>query len=244
MFAVCLFLIHLATAQPIRIEKWARFIFGVQGTDVGILGAEHTWFITPLLICYVITPLLDRVIKCDRPKYVIAEVTIAAFLQPLLWLGRDNAALFTMLSLVSWYLVAFIAGKFFQDIKFSKNRALVSLLITGICFGLRLAGKFFFDDTIIYNRVICGYTHFIAALCITYFFAFSLKNNMAGSLIQSVVDVSFEVYLIHYMFCVGPISIFRLFQSWVFACIVVTSLTLILAFGLHKIANRIIYYQD
>lgn len=225
-----------------RQDKWVRFIFGVQGTDVGILGAEHTWFITPLLICYLITPLLDWAIKCDRPRRFIVRVTIAAFLQPLLWLGSKSAALFTMLSLVSWYIIAFVAGRFFSYIPFSKNRAVLSVMIIGICFGLRLTGKLFFDDTVFYNRVICGYTHFVAGLCITYFFAFFLKDAVVDSLIQRVVDISFEVYLVHYMFCVGPIPIFRFCSSWSFACIVVLFLALVMAFGLNRIAESVSNY--
>ena len=69
---VVLFAIHAVCGRNLLDMDWVWLALGLQGTVVGVLGAEQTWFITPLLLCYAITPLLDRYITHQRTKQQIA----------------------------------------------------------------------------------------------------------------------------------------------------------------------------
>lgn len=59
MFLVVLAIVHMANGRSILTTDWLLLAFGLQGSVVGVLGAEQTWFISVLLLCYLITPALS-----------------------------------------------------------------------------------------------------------------------------------------------------------------------------------------
>ena len=50
-----------------------------------------------------------------------------------------------------------------------------------------------------------SYMQAIAAFCIFCIFAYLFKNRVTGRLVSRVSEISFEIYLYHYMFTVGPL---------------------------------------
>ena len=56
-----LFAVYFITGNKINIVNWISCVIGIQGATVGVLGADHTWFITAILLCYVITPVLSEI---------------------------------------------------------------------------------------------------------------------------------------------------------------------------------------
>ena len=58
LFVAVLGGVHLVQGHDILTWNWARLVLGIQGTEVGVQGAGHTWFITCLLLCYALTPIL------------------------------------------------------------------------------------------------------------------------------------------------------------------------------------------
>lgn len=57
--------------------------------------------------------------------------------------------------------------------------------------------------------------------------------------VQYICRINFEVYLYHYMFVVGPISIMHLTNSWVLNSILVIIVTVIIANIMNKINKMI-----
>lgn len=57
IFILILAVVHILRGINIFKLDWLWLMLGLQGSVVGVLGAEQTWFITPLLICYAITPI-------------------------------------------------------------------------------------------------------------------------------------------------------------------------------------------
>lgn len=242
IFVILLFVIHAVCGRNLLDMDWVWLALGLQGTVVGVLGAEQTWFITPLLLCYAITPLLDRYITHQRTKQQIAILVIVAASIKLLWAIPKSPVCSTLLSLVSVYVIAFVVGRFFDKLTFTRAKALLAFTVMCIAFGIRLLARHFFDGTVFYDRIACGYTQSIAAFCIFYLFAGAFQNRKPPKWASFIGDISFEVYLVHYMFCVGSVKLFGLTPYWVLDCMIVTAMSMALAVIIHKV-SCIIYSQ-
>ena len=236
MFVLLLFIIHAVCGLNLLNIDWILLTLGLQGSVVGVLGAEQTWFITPLLLCYAITPLLDRCITQQRTKKQIAALIIVTASMKLLWAIPKSPVCNTLLSLVSVYIIAFVIGSFFDKLTFSKAKALVAFMAMCIAFGMRLLARYFFDGTVFYDRIACGYTQILAAFCIFYLFAVVFQNIQPLKWVSFIGEISFEVYLVHYMFCVGPVKLFGLTPYWVLDCLIVTMVSVAFATILHVVS--------
>lgn len=240
LFVLILFVVHAVGGIKLWDVDWIWLVLGMQGSVVGVWGAEQTWFITPLLLCYAITPLLSRYISKEITKAkAIVIVCIAAGIR-LLWAIPKSPAYNTLLSLVSYYIIAFAVGRFFDQLTFSKEKTALAFLLMCMAFGIRFAGCFFFDGTVLYERIICGYTQSIAAFCIFYIFAVIFQNAPPSKWVQFISEISFEIYLYHYMFCVGPIRLFGVTNSWIMNCVIIFFITMIIAVVTNMISRYII----
>lgn len=240
LFIIFLALVHIGLGYSICSIDWLWFILGFQGSVVGVLGAEQTWFITPLLICYAITPVIERIICSIKNQYRLQIFGSCIFALPVVWALFENPAVHTLLSLISYYIVGFIFGYKFNQIKLSWKRALIALGIMCCSFVIRIIMRHFFDGTMIYGRIVVGYTQVVSAFCIFYIFADLFQNINPAKIVEIISNISFEIYLIHYMFCVGPVRIFGLTPSWILDCSVIILISIIMGFILNKISDRII----
>ena len=240
LFVVLLFIVHAVCARNLWDADWIWLVFGLQGSVVGVLGAEQTWFITPLLMCYLITPLLDKYIDEKRSAKQITILCGVMILLPLIWAMISDPAYGTLLSLISYYTLAFVVGRYFDKLRLTKPFALIAFCVMCLTFGIRLLGRHFYDATILYDRIICGYTQTAAAFCIFYIFAVLFETLKPPKPVAYFSEISFEIYLVHYMFCVGPVSVFGLTPYWVVNCVLVTVISILLAMSIHTLSKNII----
>ncbi len=166
-------------------------------------GADLVHYPTADLLCYytLAGQIFQRDKKAGTIKMRIARGPAAS---PLLWVVPKTPAVSTLLSLVSWYVVAFAVGRYSGKVRLTKGRAVAALFIMVMAFAVRLAARHFCDGIILYERLVCSYTHIIAAFCIFYIFAVVFEKIQPVWVIRKASAISFEVYLFHYMFCVGP----------------------------------------
>ena len=107
------------------------------------------------------------------------------------------------------------------------------LLVLGFVFSIRIIARVFVDDTFLYNAVIVPYTHGVAAFSTFYLVACLFENKKPNRVVQSISNISFEIYLYHYMFCVGPLKMFGNDNAWVTNCFLI----LIVTFTIAVLAN-------
>lgn len=240
LFIIILFLIHLFCKLNLLDLDWIWLVLGLQGSVVGVLGAEQTWFITPLLICYSLTPELYRFISenCKKGRMVLLVVVTAIL--PLMWALFPSPVYHTLLSLISYYILAFVMGRYYNKLKITKKWGIFAFVVMCGAFCIRLIGRYFYDGTILYERIICGYSQCLAAFCIFYIFSVLFGKRVPLAPVSFLSEISFEIYLVHYMFCVGPVRMFTLTSSWGVNCVIVTIVSIILAFIIHQISRRII----
>lgn len=239
MMIIVLFLVHIVLGIQLNARQWGKQFLGLQGWS-GVAGATHTWFITSLLICYLLTPLISEIVlnaKENRKK--IWKIIVIVFVIPigLAYLtSSDTATIFTP---VCWYTLAYILGNRFSEINLTVGKVSISFVVMCIAFAIRILCRQQFDGTIFYTLIVAGYTHAIGAFCIFFIFAYIFRNIKAPKGVESLSNISFEIYLWHYMFTDGPIKLFGLTPSWILDCVLVFTVTILVSWCFNKIASKI-----
>lgn len=183
------------------------FVLGLQGSVVGVLGAEQTWFITVMLGCYALTPVIGHIVNLGNAKRKgFLSIAFLLLILPFLFSLIPEAFVSTLLSPICWYTLAYLAGTKFEDIKLSREKAGVVFAVMCVAFGIRLIASFFWDGTNFYGRIAVEYTQALAAFSIFYIFAYVFREKKPPRVVTFLSEISFENYLYHYMFIVGPLS--------------------------------------
>jgi len=196
---------------------WLCDCFGIDGGNY----LAHTWFVTIILICYLFTPVLRRIV--DRVK--IYQLIIALIVCCLLC--------FVGVHLLLVFLYAF---SYYFAYKKKNNKINIKLIFTLFIFAvvIRLIGKYYFDNSVIYDSIISIVTLSVIAFSIIILICYLTKFTLIFSLlkkskfIEFVDNHSYSIYLIHY----SLISLlFYHFNFWIaiFAFFIITP---VLAVGL------------
>lgn len=239
MMIIVLFSVHIILGIQINARQWGKQFLGLQGWS-GVGGATHTWFITSLLICYLLTPLVAEIVldsKNNRKKIGVIIVIVSVIPIGLAYLvSSDIASIFIP---VCWYALAYILGNKFSEINLTVRKVSMSVIVMCIVFAIRILCRQQFDETIFYNLIIVGYTHAIGAFCIFFIFAYVFGNIKPPKYIEFLSHISFEIYLWHYMFTDGPIRLFGLTPLWILDCVLVFAVTVLVSWCFNKIASKI-----
>ena len=219
-----LFAVYFITGNKINIVNWISCVIGIQGATVGVLGADHTWFITAILLCYVITPVLSEI--SEKLKEQNIYLAVGAGVIPIMLSFIPAIVFHTIGFKICLYIVAFILGKKYREgYRFEKRNFLMYMILFALALGIRMAGRSLFDGSRIYECIIVGYTQCAAAFCIMAIFAVLFYDVGNNKMINRICENSFEVYLYHYMFVVGPVSLMHLTGSWLVNSICVLIVT-------------------
>lgn len=230
-FLIFLALVYIVLGRKFHIWNWLSCILGVQGANVGVLGADHTWFITAILICYLITPLMaKRGSKIGLICLGIVPVVLALI---------PNPSVYTLLDPVCFYMLAYSAGRKYKSDDITLKKSIIAFMVMIISFAVRFGVKIFADGTILYERIAVVYTQYIAAFAIFLIFAFVFKNLEVKKWCKGFCKISFEVYLCHYMFVVGPVSTMSLTANFTLNMLITTLASCGMALVLNGIAQMV-----
>ena len=237
LFLAVLAIIYLAKNLNVLTVDWLLLLFGLQGSVVGVWGAEQTWFISALLICYGLTPGIAKVAERVERKHVPYVLIILSTLPALLLLMKP-AAIGTLLAPIFLYAAAYFIGSGIVTVKINGLGACIASTIVFLSFALRFVLRLYFDGTVFYSGIVATYTHYAAALAIFYLFAWFFAERKPARIVSFFGEISFEVYLYHNMFTGGPVSVFGATKFWSVNCILAFSITLIIATVMHYIGKN------
>ena len=227
MMLIALLGISLIMGQKIELSKWIPQFLGIQGWNT-VYGAGQTWFITSILLCYLITPVLSKVIdrlKEEPGKLIIIGVIIV--ITPIgIDLSIDNSSIINPIFL---YSISMIVSSQFSRFHLTKREALYAVTIGSVSCLLRLIARHYFDGTIFYNKIVSGYTSMILAFSIFWFFAVLFNNVKPLKCVEFISKISFEIYLWHMMFVSGPLSLMNVTAIWVLNCLLVLVVSTVVA---------------
>lgn len=201
------------------------------GTGIGL---EHLWFMTVIMFCYLITPILSK-LKYKNYTIIILLVLISMFICYInINLGQ-----------ILLYMCTYIFGYIYKNKKeISFNNFLGMIMIFAII-AIRVLGRQLFDQTILYNQIIVSITHMILALLIILLIKKIVNNCKISnfSFINHLDSISYYVYICHYIFVVGPVRLVNE-KHFILSSLCVIIVTYISALILQKLSNKVIAFTE
>ena len=227
--------IHLATAsQGINYFIWPYDLYGAMP------GIGHLWYITIILLCFVFTPILDKLYKRYTPTltdlYVFLAILICAVQPILIYFGIQ-------ISYIISFLIGFLYAR--QGYVMTAKRYLSITLIFTVITIIRFIGMRFIDGSVFYDRYIALVSQGALAVFIftTIFFIGRLLPEATSSIGKSKVvvllaSIIYEIYLLHYFFLRGPWPIKNYIGNLFVADLIIVLLSIIVGLILSKSMKR------
>lgn len=240
VFVLLLGIVHLFTGRSIWKIDWLLLALGCQGTVVGVLGAEQTWYISAILICYLFTPLMPQIIKANDTKHKSIFLLFAFLMIPGILALTTPRWVQTLFGGVGLYGIGYLLGEHSEMLHKSKKSFLIATAGALFAVLLRLLGRYYYDDTFLYDRVIANYSSIVLSISLLFLCVNIFSDIKPKSFVQHLSAISFEIYLCHYMFCVGPLKVYGLTGNWVVESLAVVVISYMIARLVHFCSNKII----
>ena len=251
VLAVCVILAESLAGiknSPVTI---VMYLLGAQGlgfvfpgfyryfTEIKVMGP--LWFITVIMLCYCMIPLLQ---KCRKHLAGGKRFCLFVLLGSALCCGlvmKNGVVLFYSLTFAIGYFLS--AGGYCCSVhKSTAIGATVLMLASQV---LRLVLQVMCDGTPIYQTY-TYLSHMILGVWIMYFFlmlqqmAPALIDRLAESRAMTVADsMSMYVFLTHYCFCQGMLNMYRIFDNLLIATLAFSAATLLSAWILKKLVEAL-----
>ncbi len=240
MYILLIFIIakHHLDSTHIDTVNYFVYVFNLQGIQKYIPGAEHLWYLTVAMFCYLITPLLEIYRKkIKNKKYLLLIFIFLITLQILFTIFIKQIAIYFNLLMV--YLITYFMASFFK-INFKNKKLFISSIIFAIiALVIRVVCQKLFDNTVFYEVFAVGYTSIVLSLCLffgLFYIIHLLGNTKCPEIIKFFESISYEIYLVHYMFINSPFSL-RITNSVLINAVLISVVSFVAAFILNKISK-------
>lgn len=204
----------------------------------------HTWFLSILMLCYLLTPFLIKLQK-RRKLSVFFGGVITCLVLFFAWRGDLTYA--ADANYVLLYCIMFHLGGVSEENEFftARPRLMLGILFLALCICFRVAGKVLWDDTSLYIVIVEGT---IMCETILYFYAAKhmavverlseMPHSRIVKWIKCLDEISYEYYLIHALFVSGSMSLRGILGGGLIEIFFLFCFSCILAYGLHKVLVR------
>lgn len=209
---------------------------------------EHLWFLSFIMLCYLLTPLLQRM----RTKrwYGIALTVFLAVAQVSLYM-IFRIPLFQFAAGVVVYVAAYFFGaRLLETLSF---KTVCIFAVPAVTFGigrLLLHTKADASPTLtaLYDGVIAVWANVWIAVFILLFVIWFVKKSYSAvrcfeKPVRFADKISYEIYLVHYMFIKGAVSLMHITGNMLLNIVLVLLATvcyaLILHWGSEKIMQKV-----
>lgn len=216
IFLIYLLVIFLFQKKAISIEVLLIHVLNLQGIiNTYFLGLGHLWFVSVIMICYLLTPIIYKINEKNNSlnlyKFLFVSVVLIV-LQIILSLILN----YHLIGIYLVYIYVYFLGYYSKKIKWMNlvKYANIFLIIAVVSILARFGLRYVFDGSILYDSVIVPYTQLVFGISIFYymfFFFYKIKEknskNIITILINKIDTLSYDIYISHYIYCVGPLAI-------------------------------------
>lgn len=232
-FIVIMFIFLAYTGYNNTIKDWLMHIFFLPWFDK-LPGFGHLWFITMIVICYIGIFVVSRlplqiVNKCKERGIILLLVSIVT----QMIIGRMGLPNYILVYLLL-YIYAFLNAE--RILNFIDRIPLKSSMISGTVIIIAAILLFYFNLLNEYTSKWCG---IISALAVFTIFVKLFKNSAKNAIVEYISTISFELYLVHHVFCFGKYSLYQIIPNPILGTIAIFIISIILAALLHYISNSI-----
>ena len=242
VFMIFLFIIRgIFLNYGFEIKRYIIYLFNMQALLGGVQGGLHLWFLTAIMLCYLITPILDKYkykIKDLNNKQLAFWFIGLIILQVLL-----SYATLEVVGIYCFYLMLYIFSYYYSYLKtkdISKIQLVYLSVLTMLGLAVRLVARIFIDGSILYQCIIVLYSHAILGIWIFFMLSKISGVFLCLSTIVSYFDnISFDLYIVHYMFFVGPFRVMGLTKPFIINSLIALMLSVISAIVLNFICKQV-----
>lgn len=209
------------------------FFYSIQGTG-------HLWYLTMLVLQYLLLTILFKFRKYVVYNFkwllfliglYIIQICFTVFIQPKV--GRYM--FYILLGFISFYIA-------FEKINVvSKKFYFIFTALTGGAWIFRIYLYFEKVDNLLYTNVYSYYTQaMISIWVILSIYMLETMNVLKHSqIIRRIDEISFEVFLIHFIFIDGPLRIIGIFDNLIIEGGLIVVFSLFWGWVLHNIGEAI-----
>lgn len=224
LFLIPVFLIYIYQ-DIFKIKYVFIHLFNLQrifGTGIGL---GHLWFMTVLMFCYLITPLLNK-----YKKNIIKDMPITII---ILILSIITCFINKETGQILLYMFAYYIGYIYRNKKEVIFHNFIGTSCILFLIMIRLAGKMIFDQSVLYDAVIVSITQLGLAFLIFLMIKKIVKLLKISNspIINHFDNISYYIYICHYIFFVGPVRLINnnhLITSIIFTIIIIYIVSLCL----------------
>lgn len=228
----------------INLNSILTYVFCLQGITYKniIPGLEHLWFISIIIISYLLTLILNYL----REKLIhnkLSYIIIICFLI-LTQILVDFSILPTAFGarIGTFILGYFIACKYKYSLpkKILKNVSILTILTLSIrIYFTYITTIEFYNFNHIFNNYFINWQHtllgcFIFMALYHIFSSNFIFYNKEFNKLNFISKYSYEIYLVHQIIIIGPLSILFLSNYLILNLIIIFTITIIVAFLIHK----------
>lgn len=206
IFMIVDFIVEFTLWNNFDVKYVFIYAFNLQGIFGVTIGGMNLWFLTLIMICYLITPALQWIKQKKLGRsFGIASLVIAIMLQVILAYTTDIGMVAG--HTLSWCVIAigmYVAGYFMGNAILSENiggvRLIAMTVLTTISSVVVLLFNRKFDGQIIYDRIVIFYGMVMIDLWICmvlYKLGRYLKAERVLKVINHLDSISYEFYIVH-----------------------------------------------
>ncbi len=230
------FIFLITNLQGLNYFYWKSTLYSA------VLGLGQLWFTTEIMLCYIISPELEKITdKTNNKKIMLVIVAVIILvIQPII----INYGI--QISYIVTFFLGYLTARYKVNIT-NKRMLLLTLgcsIITIVRFGLMSV----VDGTNFYDR----YYALVSAAAIgiwIFFFIFwisskskLIENIARNKIIVFLANISFEIYIVHFWFLNGKWQVSNYINNMLLADCMVLLCSVITAYILHLIAKPAIQY--
>lgn len=200
-------------------------------------GFGHLWFVTMIVICYAASNLMTRLYPMYKMSdYKRAIFAVGVILVVLLQYIMDSIHFpGYMILYLFLYLMIFIYAKAIVY----RFKSMTLLTLAGGVLLINSISLYLYYYGIYSNMTISVW---LGILCATSLFGLLLKMLWTipeNKVITFISTISFEIYLVHHVFCFGKYSIYKYVASGFGGFFLILCISVVLAYILHFISGKI-----
>ncbi len=244
IYLVCIIPALFVVGRGPKISAIIMYFFGLSGfAKSGVLGLGHFWYITVMLICYLLAPILCKIAVMSKKSENIKGL----LLQGVFIICPTLVFMFTQHKYYGVNISLFVASYFlFYKIENNEQRykslALKVLPFAAVASVIRIIA----DDTDMvenqfYDGVFVTLTKAVLGLFLFFLFynIFSYsKTGKVSKIIGFLSEISYEIYIVHQFILLALYEFIPFFKGTVLGAVLMLGVSVVLVF----VNTVIVYY--
>lgn len=232
--AVVLLIQGLIGAWQFNLRDVLIYVCNLQGfISTSVAGLNHLWFLSVLMICYLLVPWLQRFMNY-KPWILVGAVVVVSLVEFLL--------VQKMYPICAW-IVLFIAGMVYG--KYESSKMSLSLMIGAAVLMTGMLPFFCLEhltdpEWAHYSVWLhCGLAILIF-VAIYYLLPKFISETANLPVLKQVDKISYEVYLIHHPLIMGPLALLTVTPYVGLNVAIILITTIALSYVCKQIVNKLI----